>query len=483
MKFILLILIIAGVAFAGPDKNYRAKERELEILRDFLHAARDSLQNEMAGRWRAKQRMVEQREIDKEELVRYREKQERIHSDLARIKEECFAKEKTIEDMEEEIKMEREEWQFLNSALEDVFEKEAKGIIEAFPVDVEQRRSDLEEIRRAYKKNGNPGIALDNYVEYRKRYLEKGKELSIGKQTVIPNDGSQVELTIARFGNAFGYGICPAESLYTIRQTGKLGVDRFAIDKVGETELAEFLRANYPKWVEKQKPLGNVTIDVLQNAQSKVLISGQKVTTFDKFMMFVKAGGPIMIPMFILIMWAFVLVIWKLIQFSGKHRSNSKLSKVVIKHLEKSEIAQARTYAETHKGVVARVVRTCLDHSRWNRSSAEKAVREILVEEVPLLNKHLSTLAVIAGAAPLLGLLGTVTGMINLFEVITNYGTGDPKILAGGISEALITTQMGLIIAVPILLVHNYLRNRTNHIQSEMEKQAIRILNRLWPEA
>ena len=72
--------------------------------------------------------------------------------------------------------------------------------------------------------------------------------------------------------------------------------------------------------------------------------------------------------------------------------------------------------------------------------------------------------------------------MISLFKVITHYGTGDPKMLASGISEALITTETGLIIAIPLLLIHNALRNRTNRIMVEMEKGAIRILNRLWPE-
>jgi biopolymer transport protein ExbB len=72
--------------------------------------------------------------------------------------------------------------------------------------------------------------------------------------------------------------------------------------------------------------------------------------------------------------------------------------------------------------------------------------------------------------------------MITLFEVITHYGTSDPKILAGGISEALITTQAGLSIAIPILLIHNFLRNQSLHIHAEMEKHAVRILNRLWPE-
>ena len=155
---------------------------------------------------------------------------------------------------------------------------------------------------------------------------------------------------------------------------------------------------------------------------------------------------------------------------------------MVLDFLDRNKIEDARNYTRKKKGVVARVITTCLDHSKWNRSSAEKAVREIIIDEVPQLNKHLNTLAVIAGAAPLLGLLGTVTGMINLFKVITNYGTGDPKILAGGISEALVTTEVGLIIAIPVLLVHNYIRNRTNDIQAETEKHAIRILNHLWPE-
>jgi len=128
------------------------------------------------------------------------------------------------------------------------------------------------------------------------------------------------------------------------------------------------------------------------------------------------------------------------------------------------------------------VLDTCLKQSKWKRIAAEKSIKELLLTEVPQLDKHLATLAVLAGAAPLLGLLGTVTGMIRMFEAITKFGTGDPKLLAGGISEALITTEVGLAIAIPLLLIHNFLRNRRNHIQSDMEMYAMRILNRLWPE-
>jgi biopolymer transport protein ExbB len=135
----------------------------------------------------------------------------------------------------------------------------------------------------------------------------------------------------------------------------------------------------------------------------------------------------------------------------------------------------------TGRGVVARVIDVCLRHAQWSREDAEKAVREIVMAEAPRLNSHLHTLAVIAAVAPLLGLLGTVSGMIRLFTVITHYGTGDPRLMAGGISEALITTQTGLAIAIPILLMHNFLRNRRNKLRTEIERTAVVVLNRLWP--
>ena len=183
----------------------------------------------------------------------------------------------------------------------------------------------------------------------------------------------------------------------------------------------------------------------------------------------------------IILLWAVILALVKLAQLQRKSANNRHLYREVKQHLEKKQVDEAYEYAGRHKGVVSRIVKVCLEHSKWSKKSAEKAVREILVEETPELEKNLSTLDVLAGAAPLLGLLGMVTGMIRVFNVITQYGTGDPKLLAGGISEALVTTQVGLIVAIPIMLVHNYLSGRSDHIQGEMQKHAVRILNRLWP--
>jgi biopolymer transport protein ExbB len=87
--------------------------------------------------------------------------------------------------------------------------------------------------------------------------------------------------------------------------------------------------------------------------------------------------------------------------------------------------------------------------------------------------------AICATSAPLLGLLGTVTGIMNTFSLMTVFGTGDPKTLSSGISEALITTEYGLIVAIPSLLLHAFLSRRARRVLDEMEQVAIAFLNQL----
>jgi len=86
-------------------------------------------------------------------------------------------------------------------------------------------------------------------------------------------------------------------------------------------------------------------------------------------------------------------------------------------------------------------------------------------------------LAVLGAVAPLLGLLGTVTGMIDTFRVITLFGTSDPKLMSGGISEALVTTELGLAVAIPIMLLHTYLSRKSDHLIGDMEAKAVQMTN------
>lgn len=115
------------------------------------------------------------------------------------------------------------------------------------------------------------------------------------------------------------------------------------------------------------------------------------------------------------------------------------------------------------------------------RDEALSALQEVMTGEIPLIERNLNLLKSLASLAPLLGLLGTVTGMISLFDVITAFGTGDPKLLAGGISEALVTTEFGLIVAIPAVLAHRLLQNRADETIASLEETGLALLNRYTP--
>ncbi len=107
--------------------------------------------------------------------------------------------------------------------------------------------------------------------------------------------------------------------------------------------------------------------------------------------------------------------------------------------------------------------------------------REMLLEKIPQLEDGLDTMAAWVSVAPLLGLLGTVVGMVKTFSIITQFGVGNPNLLSEGISVALLTTQSGLIVAFPCLLFHNYLQGKKNILVKELSADSEKLLH--WVEA
>jgi biopolymer transport protein ExbB len=123
------------------------------------------------------------------------------------------------------------------------------------------------------------------------------------------------------------------------------------------------------------------------------------------------------------------------------------------------------------------VIEAGLNARHEDRETLESVLQEAILRELPRVERGLSVLAILGAVAPLLGLLGTVTGMIDTFRVITLFGTGDPKLMSGGISEALVTTELGLAIAIPIMLIHTFLSRRADGIIGDMEEKAVSLTN------
>ncbi len=128
---------------------------------------------------------------------------------------------------------------------------------------------------------------------------------------------------------------------------------------------------------------------------------------------------------------------------------------------------------------LGRVLSAGLSNVDHHRVVIKEAIEEAGRHAVHQLEHRISTLGTIAAITPLLGLLGTVIGMIKVFSAISVFGVGDPSILAGGISEALVTTAAGLCVGIPSLLFYRYFRARVNEITVHMEQEAIRFLELL----
>ncbi len=127
---------------------------------------------------------------------------------------------------------------------------------------------------------------------------------------------------------------------------------------------------------------------------------------------------------------------------------------------------------------LGRLIDSAKTHQNASRDALALHLDETIHQETSRLHFGLTTLTVFAAVSPLLGLLGTVTGMIQTFESISLFGTGDPKLMSGGISQALVTTQLGLAVAIPLLLLHSFLHGRANSIIEVLDEKGAELFEK-----
>jgi biopolymer transport protein ExbB len=162
--------------------------------------------------------------------------------------------------------------------------------------------------------------------------------------------------------------------------------------------------------------------------------------------------------------------------------SQKKIDRV-LDALARGDFDEAKAKVRDIRGPTGSMLEAGVKYVRETRALVEEVMFEKILETRLRLQSYLPFVAIIAAAAPLMGLLGTVVGIINTFKMITLFGTGDPKTLSAGISEALITTEFGLIVAIPSLLLHAYLSRKARNLVDGMEKTAVGFANRLSTRA
>ncbi len=193
------------------------------------------------------------------------------------------------------------------------------------------------------------------------------------------------------------------------------------------------------------------------------------------------AGGPVMWPILLCSIFALTIILDKFWHLHKIKIDTQEFLSNILEKMKHHQIKEALQICDSTKSPIAHILKAGILKYDRPRIQIKEAIEDASLYEIPRLEKNLTALATIAHISPLLGLLGTVTGMVRCFQTIqaktTTFHPVSPGDLAGGIWEALLTTVAGLIVAIPTFVAYNYLVSRINNFILEMEKASTELVN------
>ena len=201
--------------------------------------------------------------------------------------------------------------------------------------------------------------------------------------------------------------------------------------------------------------------------------------TRDTLLEHLAKGGIWVYPILLFALAATLTAVVKGIQIFTIRHPKPMVIHEIVKALRENREKEARELAAAQPQPARDMLVAAVEHADESVEMVEEVMYESMLGTQPRLERFLNVIAVTAAAAPLLGLLGTVTGIIKTFRLMTVFGAGDPKPLISGISEALITTELGLVLAIPALVLHALLSRKVAGIMAYLEKSAVTFVNGL----
>ena len=192
---------------------------------------------------------------------------------------------------------------------------------------------------------------------------------------------------------------------------------------------------------------------------------------------YIEAGGWLMIPILLSSVIAVAIIAERLWSLQTKKIAPTSLVAEVWQWYKSDSLDEGRIDTLSASSPLGRVLAAGLVNRKYSREVMKETIEDTGRQVVHELERFLNTLGTIAAITPLLGLLGTVVGMIKVFTAIMSHGVGNPAILAGGISEALITTAAGLFVAIPTLIMYRYLRGKVDALVLKMEEESLKIVD------
>lgn len=196
----------------------------------------------------------------------------------------------------------------------------------------------------------------------------------------------------------------------------------------------------------------------------------------------IQSGGWMMVPIIIASVLALAITVERFWTLRAEQIAPKDLLAKVWGWMKNNQMDGERIKELRRSSPLGRVLAAGLMNSRHGRTIMKESIEEVASHEIHEMERYLSALGTIAAVAPLMGLLGTVIGMIKVFSEIVIAGTGQANLLAGGISEALITTAAGMVVAIPALIAHRMLQRRVDEVVVYMEQESIKLVDVLHGE-
>lgn len=259
-------------------------------------------------------------------------------------------------------------------------------------------------------------------------------------------------------------------------------IARYGISAQGAGALAPAGQGQFKVWDASTADTARLMADNKRPETLDVLLFDNADQAMEKqdeksFVDELEAGGLIAKIILGLGVLGAVLVLLRVAYLLMFSSDTQKITAKVSHEMKTGNLASALQICKSKMSSASRVVAATLRNLDRDRDHIEDVISESILYESSRIDRFGTLIIVIAAISPLLGLLGTVTGMISTFDIITEFGTGDPKLLSSGISEALITTKYGLVVAIPLLLMGNMLSSWGNRTKNDLERAALHMIN------
>ena len=430
---IYIILLLLSVFVTSGLGTVRAGELEKAYEKEFAYLV-------------AEKKALEQR---LEELNRYQESNlEKVHSEIDELQAKFLKKQNLTDRVNRQIV----------DASRDVGHVENDSLL--LDTTINQATESLKKLNIEISEDTSYHKQLAHAFSQAKKVIVSDGEINSSTGEYFLPNGEAVNGNIIDVGRIAKYGSNP--------QGGGIlapaGNDLFKVWSAQTQAIAQQLTENlYP-----------TNIDIFLYDSVEKSIEKEDAKSFEDD---VKASGLVGEVIIGLGIVGLVLVLIRIFFLSKASSNIHKTVGKVNEKIENGDVDDAIEACKKKASAVSNVIAATLRSLHKERDHIEDIISESILHESSVIDRFGAAILIIAAISPLLGLLGTVTGMISTFDIITEHGTGDPKLLSSGISEALLTTKFGLIVAIPLLVMGNLLSSWGQRIKNELEQAALHIIN------